>query len=233
VIKSDAARLFVPLSQEIPTVVPCCSTIATFALQIFSMEQLLNFVWLLIALGSLAVCWRTNVCLGSAKRTDFLRLLIVAICLSAFALPIVSASDDMNAMSPDAEETGSSDCVLKKSSSTFSPTSGNAPPPVWALTQVWSLTPETRPTDKISDFPIHRPEQALANKSACRAPPCSYSLCADCARSSSAVSQFEFCARSLFGSDVASSMHNRMRVLFLRGHGDANDRHVLLQGAGI
>ncbi len=232
-IKRDAASFLATLSQEILTVVFCCSTIATFALQLFPMEQLLNFVWLVIALGSLAMCWRTKACLGSAKRTNFLRLLTVAICLSAFALPIVSASDDMNALSPDAEETGSSDCIVKKSSSTVSPTSGNAAPPVWALTQIWSLTPEMRPTDGIPDFPNPQPAQASANKSACRAPPCSDFLCADCARSMSAVSHFELCARSLSGFYPASGMHNRMRMLFLRGHGDANDRHILLQGAGI
>ena len=141
------------------------------------MEQLLNLLWLMTALGALVICWRAQVSLGTSKRAHRFRFLALAACMSALAFPVVSASDDLIALRPEAEESSSINSCVKKSKTTLSPTWGNDAPPISEAVRVYSVKPNLEPIQRISDSPNVFLEQASARIMGCRAPPCPESLC--------------------------------------------------------
>ena len=171
----------------------------------------------MIALGALVICWRAQVSLGTAKRAHRSRFLALAACLSALAFPVVSASDDLIALRPEAEESSSINCCVKKSKPTLSPTWGNDAPPMSEAVRICSVKPDIEPTQRTSEPLGVFLKQASAKIVGCRAPPCPESLCFDCAGDNGAISQLGLCAATLANHRVESrgdsrtQMHMRMR----------------------
>jgi len=161
------------------------------------MEQVLNLVWLVIALGSLVVCLRAQARLGAAKRAYSPRLFILAACLLALAFPVVSASDDVIALRPEAEESSSIGCYVTKLTPTLSPTKGNDTPPLSEVVRICSVKPDIEPAQLVFQRPTVFPEQASVTIVGCRAPPCPESLCFDCAGGNRAISELGLSATTL------------------------------------
>jgi hypothetical protein len=171
----------------------------------------------MIALGSLVAGWRAKVRIGTAKRDHRSRCLTVAICLSALAFPVVSASDDLYALSPEAEESSSISCGVRKSTLTVSQTSGNDAPQILEMVRRCSVNSDFESTERISENHTVRPEQALAKIMACRAPPPLESLCLGCASNNCVISQLGLCTATLANRRVESSGDRRIQMRGLTG----------------
>ena len=59
------------------------------------MELLLNLLWLALAFVALGVCRRVSRWSGKSNRS---RAFVLTCCLLALVFPVVSASDDLNAL---------------------------------------------------------------------------------------------------------------------------------------
>src|SRR5215470_17032106 len=67
------------------------------------MELLLNLIWLLLVVPAYLL-WREGRRYPQARRSSF--VLLVLACALAILFPVVSASDDIQAMRPEMEEAG-------------------------------------------------------------------------------------------------------------------------------
>jgi hypothetical protein len=180
------------------------------------MELLLNLLWLMIALGALVICWRAQLRLGTAKTVPRSRVLVLAACLSALAFPIVSASDDLVALRPEAEESSSINCCVKKSKPTLSPTWGNDAPPMSEAVRICSVKPAIEPKRLVFLRPAVFPEQASVTILGCRAPPRPESSCFDCAGGNCAISELGLSATTLANHRLESPDGSRRRLMCRR-----------------
>jgi hypothetical protein len=89
------------------------------------MELLLNILWLMLALVAFVVCGTAPISSARASGACRSRFFVLAACLMALVFPVVSASDDLNALRTDMEESSSSCPSAKKSTGSNSPASGN------------------------------------------------------------------------------------------------------------
>jgi hypothetical protein len=69
------------------------------------MELFLNLLWLLLAVPAVWV-WRTARCRHVRSAGQSRQCVLVLGCLLAMLFPVVSASDDLQAMRPEIEESG-------------------------------------------------------------------------------------------------------------------------------
>src|ERR1035441_10926535 len=96
------------------------------------MELLLNLLWLILALLAALTCWLVPKPAGKTGDGYRFRLFALAGCLLALLCPVVSASDDLNALRTDMEESSSGQPSLKKSTTSNSPAWRNVPSPAEA-----------------------------------------------------------------------------------------------------
>ena len=80
------------------------------------MELLLNLIWLLLVMPAYLL-WRTRTRGSHAHRSSF--VLLVLACTLAILFPVVSATDDIQAMRPEIEEAGNRDAVSSSHHSRF------------------------------------------------------------------------------------------------------------------
>ena len=87
------------------------------------MELLLNLIWLLLALPAIWI-WRREPCQSS--RSIRVHHFLVLGCVLILLFPVVSASDDLNAMRPEMEESSPSKRMVRQAAGEKSPAwSGN------------------------------------------------------------------------------------------------------------
>ena len=165
------------------------STIAAFVLQVICNGAITQLRVADDCAGNSGNLLESSGASWPAKRPPRLSFLALAACMSALAFPVVSASDDLIALRPEAEESSSINSCVKKSKTTLSPTWGNDAPPISEAVRVYSVKPNLEPIQRISESPNVFLEQASARIMGCRAPPCPESLSSDCAGGDRALSQ--------------------------------------------
>ncbi|HMK23584.1 MAG TPA: hypothetical protein VK466_14715, partial [Terriglobales bacterium] len=80
------------------------------------MELLLNLIWLLLVVPAYLL-WRSGTRRSDAHRSGF--VLLVLACTLAILFPVVSASDDIQAMRPEMEEASTRDTISSSHYSRF------------------------------------------------------------------------------------------------------------------
>lgn len=74
------------------------------------MELLLNLCWLLLAVPAIWV-WHEARSAQPSRRSQSRRSLLLLACLVVLLFPVISASDDLQAMRPEIEESGMRDSI--------------------------------------------------------------------------------------------------------------------------
>lgn len=136
------------------------------------MELLLNTLWLLLALGSLAICWRVPVRSSKEGGGTRSRFLVLAGSLLALLFPTVSATDDLRALRVVMEEPNPAKRVIKQLESPKSPMWGDGDGPA-QLPPVVSVRRRNETCGLTSRYLPALREHAVANSVGCRAPPTS------------------------------------------------------------
>jgi len=75
-----------------------------------SMELTLNLLWMLLAIPALWV-WQSERCEGLRCERGSLQRLLILGCILIMLFPVVSATDDLQAMRPEIEEPGARDAL--------------------------------------------------------------------------------------------------------------------------
>jgi hypothetical protein len=132
------------------------------------MELLLNLLWLALALVALGSCYRVSRWSGKSNRS---RAFVLTGCLLAFVFPVVSASDDLNALRTEKEEGKSSDPSVKKSTPHHLAILGDDTPRFAAAGRVGLVPPERDSREQISEYSCSPSQQAVATTTGSRAPP--------------------------------------------------------------
>ena len=99
------------------------------------------------------------------------RAFVLTGCLLALVFPVVSASDDLNALRTEMEEGKSSDPSIKKSTSHHLPILGSDNPRFATAGRVGLVPPEWDSREQISEYSCGPSQQALATNTGSRAPP--------------------------------------------------------------
>ena|ERR1700730_6498329 len=134
------------------------------------MELLLNLVWLSLALPAYWIWERHSVPLRDSVAR--IRSSVFLGCALALLFPVVSATDDLSAPKPDAEELSASKCTAKWSQGIKS---GSQPKDRTSLhhsTYSVSFKPEYESWDLPFAGDSSFPEALSFGTSPCRAPPC-------------------------------------------------------------
>jgi hypothetical protein len=132
------------------------------------MELLLNLLWLTLALLALGSCCRVSRWSGKTNRS---RAFVLTGCLLALVFPVVSASDDLNALRTEMEEGNSGNRSAKKSTPYRSSILGNDDFG-FVLTGRVGLGPlEWNSQEQISEYRCRCSQQASVAIPESRAPP--------------------------------------------------------------
>ena len=137
------------------------------------MEQLLNLLWGMLVVPAALIWWRGRRVAGNLRHFScFSPSLVSLACLLALLFPVVSATDDMQAMQGEVEESSPTKRVVKQSASLQSSTWVNDGG--WsALTQKPSFRPGHETCGIVSKYLPVLAGQSSANAIDCRAPPVS------------------------------------------------------------
>ena len=135
------------------------------------MELLLNLFWLILALLAALTCWLVPKPAGEASDAYRSRLFVLAGCLLALLCPVVSASDDLNALRTDMEESSSGQPSVKKSTAFNSSAWRNGVPSSAEAVRIGLVRPAREPKEQVSKCPCVSTDQASAKIMGCRAPP--------------------------------------------------------------
>jgi hypothetical protein len=133
------------------------------------MELLLNLLWLSLALPAYWIWERHSVPVHDSLAR--IRSLVFLGCGLALLFPVISATDDLSAPKPDAEEVRASKCTAKWSLGTKS---GRQPKDYTSLAHSRYLTsfkPGYESWDLAVAANVSFPEALSLGTSACRAPP--------------------------------------------------------------
>jgi hypothetical protein len=136
------------------------------------MELLLNLFWLILALATLVTCWKARLISGKDHVSRF-SLFVVAGCVLALAFPVISVSDDLNALRAEIEESGVSGANVKKTAPHASPVGGDQVPPSAEYPGSTAFGPENQQWEQVSKFQLVFIQQGSAIAMGCRAPPLS------------------------------------------------------------
>ena len=137
------------------------------------MELFLNLLWLLLAIPAVWLWAHRPISSHGAKATNRLRVLVLMGCVLALLFPVVSATDDLHAMRPEAEECVSSKRAVKHFAGAKSKSCLGAAESPAETTQIDALVPD----NEFGQVLIHRrlmPSSVTTNIRAGRAPPTSF-----------------------------------------------------------
>jgi hypothetical protein len=81
------------------------------------MEVLLNLFWAMLAVPAALIWWRERRFAQNLRYRCFSPSLVSLVCLLALLFPVVSATDDMQAMRGEVEESSPTKRVVKQSAS--------------------------------------------------------------------------------------------------------------------
>jgi|SRR5580692_178763 hypothetical protein len=136
------------------------------------MEQLLNLLWGMLIVPASLIWWRERRFAQHSRHLFcFSPSLVSLICLLALLFPVVSATDDMQAMQGEVEESSPTKRVVKQSASLQSST--------WAKDGGWpargtqevSFRPDRETCGRVSEYMPVLAKQSPASTTGCRAPP--------------------------------------------------------------
>jgi hypothetical protein len=132
------------------------------------MELLLNLLWLGLALVALGACWRAS---RFSERTTRSHAFVLAVCLSALIFPVVSASDDLQALGAEIEE-GNSDCLcVKKCIASHLQTWGKDVPAFAETVFPGLVSPQRDPQEQVLPYSCVFARRVLVAIKGIRAPP--------------------------------------------------------------
>jgi hypothetical protein len=136
------------------------------------MEQLLNLFWaMLVVLAALIWLRERRFVRNSRRLFCFTSSFVSLVCLLALLFPVVSATDDMQAMRGEVEESSPTKRVVKQSASLQSSTWANDGGPPAQLTQEVSFQSGLATNGRVSEYSPVLIEQPSASMVGCRAPP--------------------------------------------------------------
>src|SRR5580704_16990819 len=127
------------------------------------MEVLLNLFWAMLAVPAALIWWRERRFARNLGHRCFSPPLVSLVCLLALLFPVVSATDDMQAMRGEVEESSPAKRVVKQSASAQSSTwvhDGGSPA---RLTKVVSFRRDRGTSGKVSEYLPVRAEQSSAS----------------------------------------------------------------------
>jgi len=101
-------------------------------------ELLLNLAWLLLALPAFWL-WRDSRSAASGRKFTAFQCLLTLGCMLVILFPVVSATDDLQAMRAEMEESATSKRSIGQSSGEKSSASRTQPQPALALTSSFCL----------------------------------------------------------------------------------------------
>jgi len=136
------------------------------------MELLLNLVWLMLAVPALILCWRAPVSVRGSRLRPYLFLSVLTISLLALLFPVVSVSDDLNAMRVELEESGPAGSLLRSATSR-PPASHRHANSTMAAVRTASPHPENQVCGEVSPYTPFVFEHVLSSDAGERAPPAS------------------------------------------------------------
>src|SRR5450631_964459 len=132
------------------------------------MELLLNLLWLILALLAALTCWLVPKPAGEASDAYRSRLFVLAGCLLALLCPVVSASDDLNALRTDMEESSSGQPSVKKSTA-FNSSAWRNVPSLAETARMSPVGPQLEPQEQASECHCVSTDQASGKIMGCRA----------------------------------------------------------------
>jgi hypothetical protein len=137
------------------------------------MEVLLNLFWAMLVVPAALIWLRERRFAQNLRYRCFSPSLVSLVCLLALLFPVVSATDDIQAMRGEVEESSPAKRVVKQSASAQPATSvydGGSPA---RLIQVILFQPSGETCGKIAEYRPLFAQQSQANTTGCRAPPAS------------------------------------------------------------
>jgi hypothetical protein len=137
------------------------------------MELLLNLFWAMLVVPAALIWWRERRFARNSKHLCFSPSFVPLVCVLVLLFPVVSATDDMQAMRGEVEESSPSKRVVKQLANLQSSTGANDGGSPAPLIQVVSFHPEHEACGKISEYLPVLAEQSPASTIGCRAPPAS------------------------------------------------------------
>jgi hypothetical protein len=137
------------------------------------MELLLNLLWAILFVPAAMIWWRERRFAQNLRHRGFPPSLVSFICLLALLFPVVSATDDMQAMRGEVEESSPAKRVVKQSASAQSSTWANDGGSPASLVEVISFYPNRETCGKVSEYLPALAELFPASTIGCRAPPAS------------------------------------------------------------
>lgn len=138
------------------------------------MEQLLNLLWgMLVVVPAALIWWRgRRFAQHSRHLFCFSPSLLSSVCLLALLFPVVFATDDMQVMQGEVEESSPTERVVKQSASLQSSTWANDGGGPARVTQQVSFRPAREACGRVSKYLPVLAEQSSANTIDCRVLPC-------------------------------------------------------------
>ena len=137
------------------------------------MELFLNFLWLLLALGSLAICWRAQIRPRTEGGVPRSHIFVLVASLLVLLFPTVSVTDDLCELRAVMEEPTACKRVIKQAESSKTPMLGDGGQPSEQLADLISISRNNETCGTPARYsPLFR-EQDPRNSVGCRAPPVS------------------------------------------------------------
>ena len=138
------------------------------------MELLLNLLWLTLALPAIWMWWQQSVCGKDLRRFDRIRPFILFGCLLMLLFPVVSATDDLNSMRQEMEESSPSKRLVQQAAGDKSVTRMSTAGALPALIFPWSFGRDCRVCGQVVVLPVRLHSRTRFGKPSSRAPPLSY-----------------------------------------------------------
>lgn len=148
------------------------------------MEYFLNFCWLLLFAPAFWI-WRRQTLSARKRHHCSLECLVSLICVVFLLFPVISASDDLHAMRPEMEESGSSKRTLRQAPDQRASAQFHCAPLAAMLTPILVVLPSTQTSSHRPLTQESVPPAASLSVLASRAPPAllpfgSWLAAADC-----------------------------------------------------
>jgi hypothetical protein len=137
------------------------------------MELTLNLIWLLLAIPATWI-WRCAPSEGLRGNRQSLRCLLVLGCVLMVLFPVVSATDDLQAMRPETEEAGVRDTLGNPHHERLLASPGDACNTFALLAARFLLRPEPTVRAVAAQTPVALPAMRVVTTRGGRAPPVSY-----------------------------------------------------------
>jgi hypothetical protein len=137
------------------------------------MELFLNFVWLLLTLGSLAICWRAQIRPRTEGGIPRARFFVLVASLLVLLFPTVSVTDDLRELRAVMEDPSLGKRVVKQAESPKYPMLGDGDQPAEPLADLVSISHNNESCGAPARYSPPFREQDATSSISCRAPPVS------------------------------------------------------------